>query len=65
MDEIELLTPAEVAEILKVQPRSVVAWLQKGKLTGIKLGQGSRAQWRVRKQDLEAFINESTSPKRN
>jgi len=33
-----LLSPAEVSEILKVSKRTVLRWLEKGKLPGIRVG---------------------------
>lgn len=50
MDEI--LTPVEVARRLKVKKRTVLEWLRKGKLKGLKLGR----LWRVRMRDLETFL---------
>lgn len=34
----DLLSPAEVSEILKVSKRTVLRWLEKGKLPGIRVG---------------------------
>ena len=51
-DNANLLTPSEVAARLKVSPRTVVVWLQDGKLAGMKVGKS----WRVRLEDLEAFL---------
>ncbi|MEW6277436.1 MAG: helix-turn-helix domain-containing protein [Candidatus Eremiobacterota bacterium] len=50
MDEI--LTPVEVARRLKVKKRTVLEWLRRGKLKGLKLGR----LWRIRMRDLEAFL---------
>jgi len=48
----------EVMEILKVCDRTVYNYLRSGKLKGIKLGNGkSGVQWRVRREDLEEFMN--------
>ncbi|MGB9663169.1 MAG: helix-turn-helix domain-containing protein [Moorellaceae bacterium] len=48
-----LLTPEEAAEILAVSPKSVREWLRQGKLKGVKAGR----LWRIRKCDLEAFLD--------
>lgn len=48
----KLLTPDEVAEKLAVKVRSVNEWLRTGKLKGVKVGR----LWRVKEEDLEAFI---------
>lgn len=47
-----LLTPKEVAERLKLSPKTIVVWLQSGKLSGIKVGN----RWRVRTHDLELLV---------
>ncbi len=48
----QTLTPKEVAEILVVKTTSVKRWLQKGILKGKK----EDDLWRVRKEDLDDFI---------
>ncbi|MGI6633251.1 MAG: helix-turn-helix domain-containing protein [Bacillota bacterium] len=49
-----VLSPEQVAEVLGISRRTVVAWLQEGKLNGIKVGN----RWRVREEDLDKFIDE-------
>ena len=51
--EERLLTPEEVASILAVSPKSVREWLRRGKLKGVKAGR----LWRVRKRDLDTFLD--------
>lgn len=48
------LTIKEVAERLRVSERSVRRWLLASELKGFRLG--DRAGWRVREEDLEAFV---------
>ncbi|MBO8140902.1 MAG: helix-turn-helix domain-containing protein [Firmicutes bacterium] len=50
-----LLTLEEVAERLVVAPKTIRDWLREGKLRGLKVGK----LWRVREQDLEAFLAEA------
>ncbi|HHW27392.1 MAG TPA: helix-turn-helix domain-containing protein [Firmicutes bacterium] len=50
----KVLTPEEVAGILGLSRRTIVGWLECGKLSGVKLGN----RWRVKEEDLEKFINE-------
>jgi len=52
----ELLTPAEAAQILRVTAATVVRWLNEKQIKGFKLGEGKKAEWRIHKQDLEAYI---------
>lgn len=50
-----LLTPEEAAAILSVSPKSIRAWLRSRKLKGVKAGR----LWRVREEELHAFLFES------
>jgi len=58
---MELLTINEVADMLKLKPKTVGNWLRAGKLPGVKLGDGPAAEWRVKKEDLESYINSRTT----
>lgn len=49
-----VLTPDEVAKVLGLSRRTVVGWLESGKLPGIKVGN----RWRVKEEDLDKFIDE-------
>lgn len=49
-------TVAEIAEIVKVQERTVRKWLREGKLNGRAFG--GKTGWRIRESDLNAFLNE-------
>ncbi|HHY76723.1 MAG TPA: helix-turn-helix domain-containing protein [Firmicutes bacterium] len=49
-----VFTPEQVAEILGLSKRTVISWLQQGKINGIKVGN----RWRVREEDLDKFIDE-------
>lgn len=51
----KLLTPEEAAERLAVKPHTIRRWLWRGDLAGVRVGNF----WRVREQDLEAFIVET------
>lgn len=46
-----LYTPAEVARLLKVTPRTVQAWIHAGRLPARRYGR----LYRVRAEDLAAF----------
>lgn len=52
MEDEKFYTIAEVAEMLKVSEGGVRKWLKTGKLKGVKLGR----IWRIRKSDLEEFL---------
>lgn len=53
--EERFLTPEEVADMLRVSPRTVNRWLNQGKLPGVKIG----SRWRIEREDFERFIQES------
>ncbi len=56
----ELLTPEEVAAVMKVKVGTIKDWLRDGRLKGVKAGR----LWRVRQEDMEAFIEDNTPQKR-
>ncbi len=51
----QLMTPAQVGERLQLTERTVYEWLRDGRLVGLKLGR----LWRVRPEDLQAFLERS------
>jgi len=51
-----LLTPAEVAALFRVDPKTVTRWARAGKLTSLRTLGGHR---RYRRRDLEAFLERS------
>ncbi len=48
----KLFTVQQVADILQVSKKSVYRYIQGGKLEAKKIG-----QWRIKKEDLDKFIN--------
>jgi excisionase family DNA binding protein len=50
-----LLTIEEAAEIMKVSPKTMHAWLKAGKVKAARIGKG----YRIRPADLEAFVQEA------
>ena len=54
----DLLTPAEVVDWLRVTRRSVYEWIRTGRLPALRAG----GRWRIRREDVEAFVR---SQKRN
>jgi excisionase family DNA binding protein len=49
-----VFTPEQVANNLGLSRRTIVTWLQAGKLPGIKVGN----RWRIKQEDLDKFLNE-------
>ena len=52
----DLLTAAEVAEILDIHPRTVGEYIRDGKLRAFQLGGG----WKISEHALRAFVREQT-----
>lgn len=55
-----LLTPAEVATMFRVDPKTVTRWAKAGKLTSIRTLGGHR---RYREAEVRALLNGTASPK--
>lgn len=48
----KLLTPAEVAELFRVDPKTVTRWAKAGKLSSIRTLGGHRRYWESEVRDL-------------
>jgi excisionase family DNA binding protein len=59
--EERLLTVAEVAVRLRIDPHTVRTWLRAGRLVGLKPGH----DWRIRPSALEAFLECGVNPGKN
>lgn len=53
-----LLTPAEVAGILKVSLPTVYRWIRSGALPSLRVGRGRR----IRESELNAFLQQGVAP---
>jgi excisionase family DNA binding protein len=53
----ELMTVPEVAATLRLNEQTVRRWLRHNVLPGIRLG-SRQAGWRVRRSDVERFLEE-------
>ena len=53
-----LLTPAEVASLFRVDPKTVTRWAKAGKLTAIRTLGGHR---RYRQSEVQALLKSHTS----
>lgn len=56
---MKLLTRKEVADLLRVDPRTVERWLRSGKLNGYKLGDGATAPWRIDMAEVKKFLEKN------
>ena len=55
MAENELLTPGEVAELFRVNPKTVTRWARSGKLSAVRTLGGHR---RFRASEVRQFLEE-------
>ncbi len=55
----ELLTPAEVSTMFRVDPKTVTRWAQRGKLDSIRTPGGTR---RYYASQIRALLNPGTRP---
>ena len=56
-DHETLLTPAEVASLFRVDPKTVTRWAKAGKLTAIRTLGGHR---RYRQSEVQSLLNSNT-----
>ncbi len=61
MADEPLLSPEQVAERLQVSAYTAVKWMRQGRIKARKLGKF----WRVKPEDLEAFIEGGTEEDRD
>ena len=52
----ELLTVPEVAAMLRLDEQTVRKWLREGTLPGFRLGNNRKAGWRVRRSELDDYL---------
>jgi excisionase family DNA binding protein len=57
-DQEVLLTPAEVASLFRVDPKTVTRWAKSGKLTSIRTLGGHR---RYKESEVKALLSATTS----
>ncbi len=55
---MDIMTPEEVAKVLKVTPETIRKWLRNGELTG----SNTPAGWRVTPADIEAWLAKHRRP---
>ena len=53
---MEFKTRKEVAELFRVNPRTVERWLRSGKIKGYKLGKGITSPWRIDMSEIKKFL---------
>ena len=59
-DKEKLLTAEEVAAILRVNYRTVVRYIESGRLVASKIG-----VWRIKQSDLDNFLHQTSNVKKH
>jgi excisionase family DNA binding protein len=59
MAEHELLTPAEVAVMFRVNPKTVTRWAKAGRISAVRTIGGHR---RFRTSEVEHLLEDATGP---
>jgi excisionase family DNA binding protein len=54
--EMFWLTATEAAQHLKVKPRTLLLWVNQGKVKGYKLSGTKRHVWRFQREDLDSAL---------
>ena len=63
MEGERLITVADVAKRLSVDPETVRVWLRTGKIQGSRIG-GKRAGWRVPESEVMRIVEQEKPPPR-
>lgn len=53
MEEIEFLTPSEMAKIMKVRRPTIYDWIRKGKLKAIRSPVAAKGPYRIPKTEVK------------
>lgn len=54
----EYLTVPDIARMLHCRPAKIIGWIRAGRLRAVDLSDGGRPRFRVRKADLDAYLDD-------
>ena len=57
MTETEILTVKQVAQELQVNIKTVYQWIEEKRLKAANIGTRGRPNWRIKRQDLNDFLD--------
>jgi excisionase family DNA binding protein len=57
----EILTVEQVAQELQVNPKTVYQWIKEKRLKATNIGTRTKANWRIRRQDLNEFLDQGNT----
>ena len=61
MNQDKIMITKDVAETLKVSETTIIRWIKGGKLPAFRIGK----DWRIRKDDLDRFLDEQVNKQKN
>ena len=61
----QILTPAEAAELLQMDARTLVKWARQGYVPSHPLGEGKRRLWRFFEDELLSWVTDLGGKKKN
>ena len=61
----QILTPAEAAELLQMDARTLVKWARQGYVPSHPLGEGKRRLWRFFEDELLSWVTAQGGKKKN
>lgn len=56
-DEREYLTVPDIARMLHCRPAKISGWIRAGRLRAVNLSDGLRPRYRVRRADLDDYLD--------
>lgn len=57
----EILTVEQVAQELQVNAKTVYLWIKEKRLKATNIGTRTKANWRIRRQDLNEFMEKGST----
>lgn len=57
----DILTVDQVAQELQVNPKTVYQWIKEKRLKATNIGTRTKANWRIRRQDLNEFLEQGST----
>lgn len=55
---LETLTAADIAVLLKIEERTARRWMREGKIPSFRIGEGKGGEVRARRTEFEAWLAE-------
>ncbi|MBR9800290.1 helix-turn-helix domain-containing protein [bacterium] len=63
LNDKAILSPVECARYMGVNRELILRWIHHGKLHASNISEGKRPRWKIRREDIEAFLAERSNRK--